>query len=269
MIGTHTGPGILGVAGLRTELLGPCSGRRIRRGAAGTTARGGRPARSSRSAARAPTRPGRPGAHAADHRPRRCSSRSSSRSSLYLIYLLRKPIGWVLIATFLAVALSGPVNVLNQCMRRGFAITIVYFGLLLIPIGIARADHPAAGHAGQQPDPGPARVRAGRPGLRPARTRACAGSKRTTTSPRSCRRRRRSCPRGSATRPSVLGDIGLGVVNSLFALFTILDDDRVPARQRARLGRPRARAAARRRTRRACARRSTTWARRSARTSAA
>ena len=56
--------------------------------------------------------------------------------SLYLVFLLRKPIGWVLIATFLAVALSGPVNVLNQWMRRGFAITIVYFGLLLIPIGI-------------------------------------------------------------------------------------------------------------------------------------
>ena len=56
--------------------------------------------------------------------------------ALYLIYLLRKPIGWVLIATFLAVALSGPVNVLNRHMRRGFAITIVYFGLLLIPIGI-------------------------------------------------------------------------------------------------------------------------------------
>ena len=27
--------------------------------------------------------------------------------SLYLIYLLRKPIGWLLIATFLAVALQG------------------------------------------------------------------------------------------------------------------------------------------------------------------
>ena len=57
--------------------------------------------------------------------------------SLYLIYLLRKPISWVLIAVFLAIALSGPVNWLNQWMKRGFAITLVYFGLLLIPIGIA------------------------------------------------------------------------------------------------------------------------------------
>jgi predicted PurR-regulated permease PerM len=57
--------------------------------------------------------------------------------SLYLIYLLRKPIGWVLAAGFLAVALSGPVNVLSRRMRRGFAIALVYLGLLLVPVGLA------------------------------------------------------------------------------------------------------------------------------------
>ena len=56
--------------------------------------------------------------------------------ALYIVFLLRRPISWVLIATFLAVALSGPVNVLNQWMKRGFAIAIVYLGLLAIPIGI-------------------------------------------------------------------------------------------------------------------------------------
>ena len=56
--------------------------------------------------------------------------------ALYLVYLLRKPIGWLLIATFLAIALSGPVNVLNRRMKRGLSITVVYFGLLLIPVGI-------------------------------------------------------------------------------------------------------------------------------------
>jgi predicted PurR-regulated permease PerM len=53
---------------------------------------------------------------------------------LYLLWLLRKPIGWLLIAIFLAVALSSPVNYLNRSMRRGFAIAIVYMGLLLVPI---------------------------------------------------------------------------------------------------------------------------------------
>jgi predicted PurR-regulated permease PerM len=57
--------------------------------------------------------------------------------ALYLVYLLRKPIGWVLTATFVAVALSGPVNRLNRRMRRGFAITLVYLGLILVPVGLA------------------------------------------------------------------------------------------------------------------------------------
>ena len=56
--------------------------------------------------------------------------------TLYFIYLLRKPIGWVLAATFIAIALSGPVNQLNRYMRRGFAIAIVYLGLIAVPIGI-------------------------------------------------------------------------------------------------------------------------------------
>ena len=53
---------------------------------------------------------------------------------LYLIYLIRTPLSWILIAVFLAVALSGPVNFLARHMRRGFAITLVYLGLLAIPI---------------------------------------------------------------------------------------------------------------------------------------
>ena len=56
--------------------------------------------------------------------------------TLYVVYLLRKPIGWLLIATFLAVALSGPVNILHRHMKRGFAITLVYLGLLLVPVAI-------------------------------------------------------------------------------------------------------------------------------------
>src|SRR3712207_711727 len=57
--------------------------------------------------------------------------------SLYLVYLLRKPIGWVLLAFFLALALAAPVNWLAARMRRGFAIAIVYVGLLAIPLLLA------------------------------------------------------------------------------------------------------------------------------------
>jgi predicted PurR-regulated permease PerM len=54
--------------------------------------------------------------------------------TLYLLWLLRKPISWLLIATFLAIALSPPVNWLNRRMRRGFAVAITYLGLLLVPV---------------------------------------------------------------------------------------------------------------------------------------
>jgi predicted PurR-regulated permease PerM len=59
--------------------------------------------------------------------------------ALYLIYLLRKPLTWIFIAGFLAIALSGPVNFLARRMRRGFAIAIVYLSVILIPMGIAAA----------------------------------------------------------------------------------------------------------------------------------
>jgi predicted PurR-regulated permease PerM len=53
---------------------------------------------------------------------------------LYLLYLLRKPISWLLISIFLAVALSPLVNRAARHMKRGLAIAVVYIGLLLIPI---------------------------------------------------------------------------------------------------------------------------------------
>jgi len=55
---------------------------------------------------------------------------------LYVLYLLRQPISWLIIAAFLAVALAGPVNFFQHYMKRGIAIALVYLGLLAIPIGL-------------------------------------------------------------------------------------------------------------------------------------
>lgn len=55
---------------------------------------------------------------------------------LYLVYLLRTPIGWLFLATFVAVSVSAPVNRMSRHMPRGGAIAIVYLGLILVPIGI-------------------------------------------------------------------------------------------------------------------------------------
>ena len=58
--------------------------------------------------------------------------------ALYLVYLLRKPLTWIFIAGFLAIALSGPVNWLHQRTdRRGLAIALVYVALILVPVLLA------------------------------------------------------------------------------------------------------------------------------------
>src|SRR6476659_4612684 len=53
---------------------------------------------------------------------------------LYIVYLLRGPIGWLVLALFLAVAMSGPVGFFARRMRRGLAIAVAYTLLLLAPV---------------------------------------------------------------------------------------------------------------------------------------
>ncbi|HEX5502818.1 MAG TPA: AI-2E family transporter, partial [Thermomicrobiales bacterium] len=85
-----------------------------------------------------PTDPAAPRA-----RPRDITSRTIVRAvlivvvvilALYLLYLVRKPLSWVFIAGFLAIALSGPVNWLNRRLPRGLAILFTYIGLILVPL---------------------------------------------------------------------------------------------------------------------------------------
>jgi predicted PurR-regulated permease PerM len=54
--------------------------------------------------------------------------------ALYLIYLLRKPLTWIFIAGFLAIALAGPVQFLQRRLPRGLAIAIVYVALIVSPV---------------------------------------------------------------------------------------------------------------------------------------
>ena len=56
---------------------------------------------------------------------------------LYVLYLLRKPLGWIVLATFIAVAMSAPVNLLARHMHRGLAIALAYLGLLAVPVLLA------------------------------------------------------------------------------------------------------------------------------------
>ena len=60
-----------------------------------------------------------------------------SALALYVVYIVREPLGWLVLATFLAIAASGPVNFLARHMRRGLAVAIVYLAIILIPFAIA------------------------------------------------------------------------------------------------------------------------------------
>jgi predicted PurR-regulated permease PerM len=56
--------------------------------------------------------------------------------ALYLIVLLQKPLTWLVIAAFIAIAMSGPVNLLERRMKRGLAIAIAYAALVMVPVGL-------------------------------------------------------------------------------------------------------------------------------------
>ncbi len=44
--------------------------------------------------------------------------------ALYVIYRVRKPLGFVVVAAFIAVAMTGPVNLLERKMKRGLAVAV-------------------------------------------------------------------------------------------------------------------------------------------------
>jgi predicted PurR-regulated permease PerM len=60
-----------------------------------------------------------------------------SALAIYIMYLVREPLGYIFLGAFVAVAASGPVNLLSRKLPRGLAIALVYLGIIFIPIGIA------------------------------------------------------------------------------------------------------------------------------------
>ena len=141
--------------------------------------------------------------------------------SLYLIYLLRKPISWILIAAFLAVALSSPVNVLARHMRRGFAITIVFLGLLAIPIAlIALIVPPLINEANDFADKVPGYSRDVTKYVKENKRLRELNQDYDITSKLEDEAGKLPDRLGGAA--GTLRDVGFGIVNSLFALITIL-----------------------------------------------
>jgi predicted PurR-regulated permease PerM len=140
---------------------------------------------------------------------------------LYVIVLLRRPITWIVIALFLAVAMSGPVNLLQRRMKRGLAIALSYLVLILIPIGIGAALIPSI--VGQAED-----LAADVPGyaqdvtefVNDNETLSDLNQKYDFTS--EIESAAGDLPGKIGDAAGILRDIGVGIVNSIFAGITIL-----------------------------------------------
>lgn len=141
--------------------------------------------------------------------------------ALYLLYRLRRPIGWLLIAVFLALALSGPVNYLAERMKRGLAITVVYLVLLAIPMAlIALIAPPLVTEANRFADNVPQYasditnfVEDNRRLNRLNRDYELTGQ---------LEKEAAKLPERLGGTAGTLRDVGFGVINSAFALITIL-----------------------------------------------
>ena len=141
--------------------------------------------------------------------------------ALYLLYLLRKPISWILIATFLAVALSPPVNVLSRHMRRGLAITVTYLGLLAIPIAlIALIVPPLITEANDFANKVPGYSRDVTKYVKENKRLRELNKDYDITS--KLEDEAGKLPNRLGGAAGTLRDVGFGIVNSLFALITIL-----------------------------------------------
>jgi predicted PurR-regulated permease PerM len=140
---------------------------------------------------------------------------------LYLLYLLRRPITWVLIAMFLAVALTPAVNTLNRFMRRGFAIAAVYLGLLgvIVALGLLLIP-PVVSQITKLADNAPRYVEDVQEYVQDNRRLRELEEDYNIT--QKLEEEAAKLPSRLGSAAGILTDIGFGIVNSLFAFITIM-----------------------------------------------
>jgi predicted PurR-regulated permease PerM len=141
--------------------------------------------------------------------------------TIYVLYLLRKPISWLIIAAFIAVAAAGPVNVLQRKMKRGFAIAIVYLIIMLIPVGLgALLLPPIVGQAEDLADNAPEYVQDVEDYVNDNERLQNLNEDYDITG--KLQEEAEKLPEKIPDAAGVLSDIGVGLINSIFAAVTIL-----------------------------------------------
>jgi predicted PurR-regulated permease PerM len=141
--------------------------------------------------------------------------------TLWVIFLLRQPLTWLVIAAFVAIAMSGPVNLFGRVMKRGFAIALAYLLLILIPVGIGAALIPSiVGQAEDLANDVPEYAQDVTEFVNDNETLRDLNEKYDFTS--EIESAASDLPSRIGDAAGVLRDIGVGVVSSIFAGITIL-----------------------------------------------
>jgi len=140
---------------------------------------------------------------------------------LYLIYRLRQPLTWIFISVFLAVALSRPVTFFSRYMKRGLAIVTVYLLMLgsIVLLGFVLIP-PIVSEINDLADNAPQYVQDVREYVNDNETlRQLEEDYDITTK---LEEEAAKLPQRVGGAAGTLGDIGIGIVNRIFALLTIL-----------------------------------------------
>ena len=142
-------------------------------------------------------------------------------AALYLVYLLRTPLSWLFMAAFVAIALSGPVNWLDRRMPRGLAIATVYLALFAAPFLLgALVIPPLVEQANELVDKAPQYAQDVQEWVNENESLRNLNQDYDITG--KLQEEAAKLPNKIGDAAGVLRDIGFGLVNSIFVLFTIL-----------------------------------------------
>jgi predicted PurR-regulated permease PerM len=141
--------------------------------------------------------------------------------TVYVAYQLRRPIAWLIIAAFIAVAVSAPITLLSKRMPRGLAIATVYGTLIAIPIVLAALlIPPLVGQAEDLARDVPNYVTDLEEFVNDNKTLSNLNEDYDIVSKLEDEAEKLPGKIGDAA--NVLSDIGVGLVNSIFAFVTIM-----------------------------------------------
>jgi predicted PurR-regulated permease PerM len=141
--------------------------------------------------------------------------------ALLLVYALRQPLTWIFIAGFLSIALARPVAFFSQRMRRGYAIAMVFALLIGIPIMLgALLIPPIVDSIAEFADNVPQYATDVREYVSENERLRDLDEEYDVTS--RLQEQAGELPNRLGAAAGTLGDIGAGIVSSVFAVVTIL-----------------------------------------------